>query len=96
MHSFSDCSGSGGSATFLDEECPAEDLIIDDSFVTSSLVVDFGFLCDRSYLRTIYNPIYMLGMLVGSYFFGWFSDTFGRINAMMLSIITVSLSGFFG
>ena len=50
----------------------------------------------RSDLRSIYNAIYMLGMLFGSYIFGWASDNFGRVNALMMSVITVSLSGFFG
>ena len=38
----------------------------------------------------------MLGMLFGSYFFGWVSDKYGRKNALMASIITVSISGFLG
>ena len=50
----------------------------------------------RSSLRTYYNAIYMLGMLFGSYLFGWYSDNFGRLNALMLSVLTISLSGFFG
>ena len=38
----------------------------------------------------------MLGMLFGSYFFGWMSDTVGRVDALVMAIITVSLPGFFG
>ena len=38
----------------------------------------------------------MLGMLIGSYFFGWLSDTVGRVDALVMAIITVSLPGFFG
>ena len=38
----------------------------------------------------------MLGMLFGSYFFGWVSDKFGRVNALMASVLTVSISGFLG
>ena len=38
----------------------------------------------------------MLGMLFGSYFFGWMSDTLGRVNALIMAVITVSLPGFFG
>ena len=47
-------------------------------------------------LRTIYNAIYMLGMLFGSYLFGWLSDTQGRMRALMLAVLTVSLSGTLG
>ena len=76
--------------------CGPEDLVIDDSVVTSSIVVDLGFVCDNAQARSITNALYMLGMLIGSYLFGWYSDNFGRLNALMLSVITISLSGFFG
>ena len=46
--------------------------------------------------RDIYSALYMLGMLFGSYFFGWVSDKFGRVNALMASVLTVSISGFLG
>ena len=78
------------------ESCQPEDLIYDDSLVTSSLVRDFGLVCDSGRSRTIYSALYMLGMLIGSYLFGWMSDTYGRLNALMLSVLTISLSGFFG
>ena len=52
----------------------------------------------------------MLGMLFGSYLFGWWaivkcnlmeilqrvSDTFGRVKALMLALATVSLGGLLG
>ena len=69
-------------------------MVFDDSVVTSSLVQDFGLVCDQT--RTIYNALYMLGMLFGSYFFGWMSDTVGRVDALVMAVITVSLPGFFG
>jgi len=78
------------------ESCGPEDLVFDDSVVTSSLVRDFGFLCNSTGLRTISSALYMLGMLIGSYLFGWISDTYGRLNALMMAVITVSLAGFFG
>ena len=62
------------------------------SSVDSQLI----FVCPRSGLRTVYNAIYMLGMLFGSYIFGWLSDSYGRMKALMVAVITVSLSGFFG
>ena len=50
----------------------------------------------RASLRTYYNAIYMLGMLFGSFIFGWISDTYGRMNSLLIAVTTVSLSGFFG
>ena len=53
-------------------------------------------VCDGGRSRTIYSALYMLGMLFGSYLFGWMSDTLGRVNALVMAVITVSLSGVFG
>ena len=50
----------------------------------------------RAYLRSIYNSLYMLGMLFGSLLFGWISDTFGRINSLMAAIVTTAVAGFLG
>lgn len=71
-------------------------LINDESVVQTSLVSHFGFQCDWSYLREIYGATYMVGMLVGSFFFGLVSDKFGRMKALMLSVIFVSAGGFLG
>ena len=49
-----------------------------------------------AYLRSIYNSLYMLGMLFGSLLFGWISDTFGRINSLMAAIVTTAVAGFLG
>jgi len=72
------------------------ELIIDRSVMKSSLVEEYTFFCDRAYLRSLYSAIYMLGMLVGSYLFGFLSDTFGRMKALMLATVCVSISGFLG
>jgi len=77
-------------------QCDPSSLIYDSSIMSNTVVQDYQFVCDDYYKRTIYSAIYMLGMLVGSYFFGWFSDTFGRMKALMLAIVLVSLSGFLG
>jgi MFS family permease len=38
----------------------------------------------------------MLGMLVGSFVIGFISDKIGRMKALMISVILVSISGFIG
>ena len=79
------------------EQCSKEDLIYDRSVMKTTLIEDYGLVCEKAGLRskeihisynflamqhdphrTIYNSIYMLGMLFGSYIFGWISDRFGR------------------
>jgi len=88
-----------GGTAFTDDDgatCSVEDLVFDKSIMRSTLIEEFHLLCGRSGLRTVYNAIYMLGMLFGSYIFGWLSDSYGRMKALMVAIVTVSLSGFFG
>ena len=79
------------------EQCSEKDLIYDRSVMKTTLIEDYGLVCEKAGLRskeihisynflamqhdphrTIYNSIYMLGMLFGSYIFGWISDRFGR------------------
>merc|ERR1719431_1630426 len=86
----------GGTAFMGDRTCGVEDLVFDRSIMRSTLIEEFQLLCGSSGLRTVYNAIYMLGMLFGSYIFGWLSDSYGRMKALMVAVITVSLSGFFG
>ena len=38
----------------------------------------------------------MLGMLFGSFLVGLISDRYGRMKALMLSVVLVSVSGFIG
>jgi len=87
----------GGAAAFMgNKTCGVEDLVFDRRIMRSTLTEEFQLLCGRSYLLPWYGAIYMVGMLVGSLFFGWFSDSNGRMKALMVAVITVSLSGFFG
>eukprot|EP00090_Calanus_glacialis_P003552 TRINITY_DN1261_c0_g1_i5.p1 TRINITY_DN1261_c0_g1~~TRINITY_DN1261_c0_g1_i5.p1 ORF type:complete len:603 (-),score=150.76 TRINITY_DN1261_c0_g1_i5:95-1903(-) len=88
-----------GGAVFTDDDgamCGVEDLVFDRSIMRSTLIEEYQLLCGRSGLRTVYNAIYMLGMLFGSYIFGWLSDSYGRMKSLMVAVVTVSLSGFLG
>ena len=91
--------------------CQYDHLLYDRTVVLSSLVEDFKLVCDRTYLRTVVNITYMLGrvqekvmtesncwsgLLVGAYLIGWMSDRFGRIPALSLGVLLVSISGFAG
>jgi OCT family organic cation transporter-like MFS transporter 4/5 len=73
--------------------CGSDELIFDDSVVKTSLVIDFGFTCQWRFLRSVYNAIYLGGMLAGSFVFGLLSDRFGRMRALMLAVAMVSASG---
>ena len=78
------------------ETCPPEDLIFDRSVVSSSVTEDYNLVCDQQIIRTIFNSLYLLGMLFGSFFFGMLSDQFGRLKALILSIFAMGASGAIG
>ena len=96
----------------VEEQCGYDELVFDRTIMTDTLIEEYHLICGRyhylfsvylsqsywhrSGLRTIYNSIYMLGLLFGSYIFGWISDSYGRMKALMLSVIAVALSGFLG
>ncbi len=77
--------------------CSYDDLIFDTSdAVETSLVADWDLTCDRWINLSALGATYMLGMLVGSFVMGLLSDKFGRMKALMLSVLLVSVAGFIG
>ena len=84
------------SVTKTKASCGYQDLIWDNSVVTSSIVKDYDFTCGNSYKKQIYGVLYMIGMFFGSYIVGMISDKFGRMKALMLGVILIATSGFFG
>ena len=82
-----------GGKNELSEQCVPADLVFDRTIMRSTVVEEFGLVCDKAGIRTVVNLMYMIGLLVGANLFGWISDKFGRIKALMLGIMTVSISG---
>ena len=60
------------------------------------MVSEYGLTCDDHYLRSLVGSTYMLGMLFGSIIFGIVSDRFGRITALMCSVVTMTTSAVVG
>lgn len=73
--------------------CDPSDLIYDTSVVESSLVQKFGFACDREYLTSLFNSLYMVGLALGGVSHGVFSDRYGRVAGLLVSLLTLSVSG---
>jgi len=65
--------------------------VYDTSVFTSTVVSQFNLVCDNSYLKTAATTVYMLGMLFGSFFFGWFGDKFGRKWAFFVTTMCLSI-----
>ncbi len=73
--------------------CPPEQIIYDASIVQTSVTEDYGLICDRAIVRSVFNSLYLLGMLLGSFVIGIISDKFGRRKALTISIGLLGLSG---
>jgi len=96
-----DASGKCVSAFFTNQSLELtsanfDQIIFDRSVRRSTLIEEFNMVCDRSFIRPYMNSVYVLGMLVGSYLFGFVSDRLGRLKALVLAITCVSLSGTIG
>jgi len=72
--------------------------VYDKSVFQSTASSDFDIVCDKASLKTISATLRMSGLLIGSFFFGWFSDLYGRVPSItaagLLLLITQTLNGF--
>ena len=70
----------------------------DQSVFHSTASSDFNIVCDQAVLKALSNTFRMSGLLVGSFFFGWLSDKFGRVVSVtaagMTLVISQALNGF--
>ena len=74
-----------------------DDLIFDESVTKTSLIQDYQLTCGVGNTnRSFVGATYMLGMLFGSFIMGLISDRIGRMKALMISVLCVSISGFLG
>ena len=75
------------------ETCLKNDLIFDRSVVTTSIVEDFGMTCHDDYQRDLINSIFMIGPIIGGFTIGIISDTIGRMKAMVITLVSMSIPG---
>ena len=78
------------------EKCPQKELVFDRSIVKTSVTEDLNMTCDELYLRSIFNSLFLGGMLLGSFSIGMISDRFGRVKALVLSVFLTASSGLLG
>ena len=71
-------------------------MIFDRSIVKTSVTEDLEMTCDDLYLQSIFNSLFLGGMLLGSFSIGIVSDKIGRVKALVLSIFLVGGSGLAG
>ena len=70
-----------------------EGWIYDRSIFGSSAVMEWDLVCDRTSLRATAQSLFMVGVLAGSYLFGWLSDKMGRKVSFFISVVVMAVFG---
>ncbi|XP_058801883.1 organic cation transporter protein-like isoform X2 [Phymastichus coffea] len=65
----------------------------DRSVFPETIISQWNLVCSRSYYANLQQSILMFGVLLGSIFFGFLSDRFGRKLPLMGSIVLQLISG---
>lgn len=80
---------------FNTETASCSSWIFDHDLIHSSAVEDYGMVCQDSPKKGLTQTIYMLGMLIGSFLFGWAGDFMGRKVTLMVALVTLTVGGSF-
>uniref|UniRef100_A0A0K2TL63 Major facilitator superfamily (MFS) profile domain-containing protein n=1 Tax=Lepeophtheirus salmonis TaxID=72036 RepID=A0A0K2TL63_LEPSM len=76
----------------VNQSCDAGSIIYDlHQGVHSSISMESGWVCEHAYIETLVGASYMIGVLIGSFVLGFFSDKYGRRLALIVSILLVSI-----
>ena len=67
--------------------------IFDKTTFGSSAVMEWNLVCDDKEMRATAQSIFMVGVLIGSYVFGYLSDKFGRKVSFFISLIVIAVFG---
>ena len=58
-----------------------------------SITLEFDWVCDQAWIPALSQTVFFFGAIPGMLFFGWFSDTFGRLPTIMFSNILALVTG---
>jgi len=67
--------------------------VFQDDLIRSTAVEDFQMVCGNKGRKSLTQTMYMLGMLLGSFMFGWLSDCIGRKTTLLLSLVILAVGG---
>jgi len=59
----------------------------------TSVTVEFDWVCEQAWIPALSQTIFFFGAIPGMLFFGWFSDTIGRLPTIMCSNILALVTG---
>ena len=66
--------------------------VYDQSVFHETVAADFNIVCDQAYLKPLSGTLRMSGLLIGSFIFGWLSDSCGRVPSLTLAGILLFTS----
>lgn len=66
---------------------------IDTSIFGETLTSEYSLICDRTYLASTAQALYVAGYLVASFVAGWSSDRFGRSPVLWASVVGELIAG---
>ncbi|CAB3375688.1 Hypothetical predicted protein [Cloeon dipterum] len=75
------------------ETVPCQDWVFDHSKYMSSLVFEWNLVCDKGWLRSFADTVFMLGILIGAVVFGHLSDRYGRKPIFFFSLVLQVVGG---
>lgn len=67
--------------------------IYDYSVFKSSALIEWDIVCDKTWLRATSGSLYMVGVLLGSFLFGHYSDKYGRKPVLLIGYAIQVTSG---
>jgi len=59
----------------------------------TSITVQFDWVCDKAWIPALSQLLFFMGAIPGMLFFGWFSDSFGRLPTIMVSNLLAGVVG---
>lgn len=83
--------GNGTAASNATLECSS--YVYDQSKYLNSAVTEWNMVCSRSLLSATSDSLFMVGVLLGSFFFGQLSDKLGRKPTFFAALVTQLIFG---
>ncbi|XP_059486702.1 organic cation transporter protein [Neocloeon triangulifer] len=69
------------------KEAPCTQWVFDHTKYLSSAVFEWSLVCDKAWVRSAADTVFMFGVMMGSIVFGYLSDRFGRRPIFFTSLV---------